>query len=81
VETSPDGTTWTTAASGQFANGTATATSVPITGGATGIRFVRFSELTSQAQDAGVCGGSAPTASGCAFLDSTELSVYGASAG
>jgi extracellular elastinolytic metalloproteinase len=81
VETSPDGTTWTTAGSGQFANGTATATSVPITGGATGIRFVRFSELTSQAQDAGLCAGSAPTASGCAFLDSTELSVYGASAG
>jgi hypothetical protein len=52
---------------------------VPITGGATGIQFIRFTEVTSQAQDAGLCGGSAPTASGCAFLDSTELSLYGAS--
>jgi hypothetical protein len=77
VETSPDGTTWTVAASGQFPNGTATATSVAITGGATDVQFVRFSPLTSQAQDAGLCTTGTPTASGCAFLDTTELSVYG----
>jgi hypothetical protein len=33
--------------------------------------------LTSQGQDAGVCADPNSTASGCAFLDSTELSVYG----
>jgi Zn-dependent metalloprotease len=80
VETSPDGTTWTVAASGQFPNGTATPTPVEVTAGTTGVQFIRFSPLTSQAQDAGLCSSGTPTASGCAFLDSTELSVYGPAA-
>jgi hypothetical protein len=77
VETSPDNATWTVAATGAFPNGTATATPVTLTGGATGVEYVRFTMLTSQGQDAGVCADPNSTASGCAFLDSTELSVYG----
>jgi extracellular elastinolytic metalloproteinase len=79
VETSPDGTAWTTAAQGQFADGTATSTPITLTGGAIGVRYIRFSPLTSQAQDAGLCTTGTPTASGCAFLDQTELAVYGSS--
>lgn len=77
VETSPDGRAWTLAASGTFPAGTVTATPVALTGGSTGVAYVRYTELTSQAQDAGICTGPGSTASGCAFLDSTELSVYG----
>jgi hypothetical protein len=77
VETSPDNATWTLAASGTFPRGTVTATPVTLTGGATGVDYVRFTMLTSQGQDAGVCADPNSTASGCAFLDSTELSVYG----
>jgi extracellular elastinolytic metalloproteinase len=80
VETSPDNATWTVAATGTFPNGTATATPVTLTGGATGVEYVRFTMLTSQGQDAGVCADPDSTASGCAFLDSTELSVYGSAA-
>jgi len=78
VETSSDGTAWTTAAEGHFPNGTVTATPVPLTAGSTGVQFIRFTMVTSQAQDAGVCPGQV---SGCEFLDSTELAVYGAQAG
>ena len=82
VETSVDGTTWTPAASGTFPNGTVTATPIPLAAGSgDGIGFVRFTMLTSQAQDAGLCPvGQPPTVSGCAFLDSTELAVYGPAA-
>jgi hypothetical protein len=77
VETSPDNVTWTLATSGTFPAGTVTATPVTLTGGATGVAWVRYTELTSQGQDAGICADPDSTASGCAFLDSTELSVYG----
>ncbi len=81
VETSPDGTTWTVAATGAFPAGTVTPTSVPVTAGGTGVAFVRFSMVTSQGQDAGLCPvGQPPTVSGCVFLDSTELAVYGPAA-
>ena len=79
LETSPDGTTWTPAAAGQFPAGTATSTPITLTGGTTGVRYLRFSSLTSQAQDAGLCDTATPTASGCDFLDQTELAVYGSS--
>lgn len=74
VETSADGTTWTVAASGTFPAGTATPQVVPLTAGGTGVAFVRFTMLTSQAQNAGLCPG---TVSGCDFLDATELAIYG----
>jgi hypothetical protein len=81
VETSPDGATWTEAAAGNFPAGTVTPTVVPLTAGATGVAFVRYSMLTSQAQDAGLCpAGQPPAVNGCEFLDSTELAVYGSAA-
>jgi extracellular elastinolytic metalloproteinase len=82
VETSADGTAWTLAASGTFAAGTTTATSVALTAGTgTGVEYVRYTMLTSQAQDAGLCpAGQTPTATGCVYLDSTELAVYGPAA-
>jgi hypothetical protein len=79
VETSADGTTWTVGAEGTFPQGTVTPTTVPLAAGSgSGVQFIRFTMRTSQAQDAGLCptGNEAP--SGCTFLDSTELAVYGA---
>ena len=80
VETSVNGTTWTVGAQGTFPVGTVTATSVPLAAGTgTGIGYIRFTMLTTQGQDAGDCpAGQPPTESGCVFMDSTELSVYGA---
>ena len=78
VETSPDNVTWTVAADSQFPAGTVTATPVPLTAGGAGVQYLRFTMVTSQAQDADLCvPGEPPTLSGCVFLDSTELSVYG----
>ncbi|MDY7086659.1 MAG: M36 family metallopeptidase [Actinomycetota bacterium] len=82
VETSVDGTTWALAASGTFPVGAATPTPVALAAGTgDGIQFVRYTMLTSQGQDAGLCpAGQPPTVSGCVFLDSTELAVYGPAA-
>jgi extracellular elastinolytic metalloproteinase len=82
VETSPDNAAWTVANEGQFANGTVTPQSLPLGAGATGVQYLRFTMLTSQAQDAGHCVPGQPSPhSGCAFLDATELAVYGPAAG
>jgi extracellular elastinolytic metalloproteinase len=78
VETSPDGAAWTVAATGQFPNGTATPTSVPLTAGGTSVAYLRFTMLTTQGQDAGLCPTGNEPLSGCVFMDSTELAVYGA---
>jgi len=82
VETSTDGTTWTAAANGAFPRGTATPTPVALAAGSgNGALYLRYTMLTSQAQNAGQCpAGQPPTASGCTFLDTTELAVYGPSA-
>jgi extracellular elastinolytic metalloproteinase len=81
VETSPDNVTWTLAADSQFPAGTVTPTSVPLTAGGAAVQYLRFTMLTSQGQDASLCvPGQPPTTSGCAFVDSTELSVYGSAA-
>ncbi|MEV7627456.1 M36 family metallopeptidase [Actinoplanes sp. NPDC089786] len=74
VETSADGATWTVAASGRFPLNTVTPQVVPVTAGGTNVGYVRFTMVNSQAQAAGLC----PAAvSGCTFLDSTELAIYG----
>jgi extracellular elastinolytic metalloproteinase len=74
VETSADGATWTVAASGRFPLNTVTPQTVPVTAGGTNVGYVRFTMINSQAQAAGLC----PAAiSGCTFLDSTELALYG----
>ena len=78
VETSPNGTTWTVAATGAFPAGTVTPTAVTLTAGTTGVGFVRYTMVTTQGQDAGLCPvGQPPTVTGCVYMDSTELSVYG----
>ncbi|MCA2212402.1 M36 family metallopeptidase [Jidongwangia harbinensis] len=80
VETSGDGTTWTVGAEGAFPNGTVTPTTVPLSEGSrSDVAFLRYTMLTTQGQDAGLCpAGQPPTVSGCLYLDSTELAVYGA---
>ena len=78
IETSPDGTTWTTAASGTFtaADRYRLNTVLP-TAGASGVRFVRFTMISPQ-----VPGGSANACpgpfAGCAYMGMTELVVHGA---
>jgi hypothetical protein len=77
VETSADGTTWTVAASGHFGVGNRNKmNSVPLSAGTTtGVQFVRYTILGTQVADAG---GTCPGAfSGCQFVDSVELAVYG----
>ena len=82
VETSPDGTTWTQAAAGTFPQGTVSATPVALAAGTgNGVRYIRYTMLTTQGQDAGLCpAGQPPADASCVFLDSTELSVYGPAA-
>ncbi|NMO53340.1 hypothetical protein HH310_19370 [Actinoplanes sp. TBRC 11911] len=80
VETSADGTNWTVAAVGTFPNGAATPTPITLAAGTgNAIGFVRYTEVTSQAQAAGQCA-TDPGQSGCLFVDSAELSVYGTAA-
>jgi extracellular elastinolytic metalloproteinase len=77
IDTSPDGTTWTTAARGAFTsadNGTLNPVT-PSAGGA-GARYVRFWILGNQTPDfATSCPGGA--FAGCRYADLTELEVYG----
>ncbi|HEY6737681.1 MAG TPA: M36 family metallopeptidase, partial [Actinopolymorphaceae bacterium] len=79
VETSLDGKTWTRAASGHFGvadRGRMNA--VPLAAGTTGVRYIRYTMLGTQVADSG---GSCPGAfSGCEWVDSTELAVYGSAA-
>jgi extracellular elastinolytic metalloproteinase len=78
IETSPDGTTWTEAASGTFTiDDRGVLTPIAPTAGATGVQFVRFTMLGNQTPDfATNCpdGGF----SGCSFTDMSEIEVYGA---
>jgi extracellular elastinolytic metalloproteinase len=76
VETSADGTTWTLGAQGHFTPAQRTVNSVPLAAGSgTGIQYVRYTMLSTQVADlGGTCPGNY---SGCNFMDSTELGVYG----
>jgi extracellular elastinolytic metalloproteinase len=77
IETSPNGTTWTTAATGTFTSAdNGKINEVTPTAGATGVRFVRFTITSNQTPDfATNCPGGA--FSGCSFTDLTELEVFG----
>jgi hypothetical protein len=77
IETSPDGVTWTTAASGTFTvDDRGRLNPVAPTAGTNGVRFVKFTILSNQTPDfATSCPGGA--FSGCSFTDLTELEVYG----
>jgi extracellular elastinolytic metalloproteinase len=79
VETSPDGAAWTVAATGHFGPANRDKmNAVPLTAGAAGVRFVRYTMLGTQVADEG---GSCPSQfSGCSFVDSVEVGVYGAPA-
>lgn len=67
VETSPDGTTWTTASQGTFdASNLGHLNPLTPTAGASGVRYVRYTMVDPQ-------GGPAVP-----FLDSSEVAVYGA---
>ncbi len=76
VETSQDGTTFTVGATGHF--GLADRghmVVVPLTAGTTGVQYVRYTMLGTQVMDSG---GTCPGAfSGCDFVDSVEVAVYG----
>src|SRR5262249_10300312 len=80
VETSVDGTTFQLANQGHFTPSQRLhLNTVPLAPGTgTGIRFIKFTMVGTQVADFGATwpGG----ASGCLFLDSTELAVYGAQA-
>jgi hypothetical protein len=78
IETSTDGTTFVVAASGHFSVANrGHLNSVPLTAGTTAnVQFVRFTMLGTQVAD---IGGSCPGPfSGCAFMDMSEMEVYGA---
>jgi hypothetical protein len=78
IETSPNGTTWTQAASGTFTlDDRGRLNTVTPTAGTHGVRFVRFTILGNQTPDfATSCPGGA--FSGCSFTDLTEIEVHGA---
>jgi hypothetical protein len=77
IETSPNGTTWTTAATGTFTSANdGKINEVAPAAGATGVRFVRFTITSNQTPDfATNCLGG--PFSGCSFTDLTELEVFG----
>ena len=76
IETSADGTTWTTANQGAFtADDLGRLNSLTPSAGTTGVRFVRFTILGNQVPDfATDCPGAF---TGCVHADLTELEVYG----
>jgi hypothetical protein len=78
VETSADGTHWTVAATGHFGvDARDRMNVVPLSAGSTsGVRFVRYTMLGTQVtEEGGTCPGDF---SGCAFVDTVEIAVYGA---
>ena len=77
IETSPNGTTWTTAATGTFTSANRFKyNEVDPTAGATGVRFVRFNILGNQVPDFATNCPDGPFA-GCQFTDLTEFAVLG----
>ena len=79
VETSTDGVTFQVAATGHFTPAQRVLTTVPLAAGTgNAVKAIRYSMISTQVAD---LGGTCPGAfSGCDFMDSTELAVYGAAA-
>ncbi|MEU4242330.1 M36 family metallopeptidase [Actinoplanes sp. NPDC026619] len=77
VETSPDGAAWTVAATGHFGPADRDRmNAVPLSAGTTGVRFVRYTMLGTQvADEGGTCPGEF---TGCSYVDTVEVGVYGA---
>jgi Zn-dependent metalloprotease len=80
LETSVDGTTWVTANSGTFvAADRHRLNSVPLAAGSTaGVNFVRFTMINPQVPGDFTAQCTIGGFSGCAFMDMSELEVYGA---
>jgi hypothetical protein len=78
IETSPDNSTWTTAAQGTFTSADrGHLNAITPTAGATGVQYVRFTMLGNQTPDfTHNCPNGA--FSGCSFTDLSELAVFGA---
>src|SRR5439155_1453207 len=78
VETSVDGTTWTDASAGTFHVADQNRmNSLPLAPASTaGVRYVRYTILSTQVAESG---GTCPSFnfSGCFFVDTVELAVYG----
>jgi hypothetical protein len=76
LESSVDGTTWQAAASGDFGVADRKANVVPLAAGTgDGVQYLRYTMLSTQVEDlGGTCPGNF---SGCDWIDSTELAVYG----
>ncbi|MEP6814946.1 MAG: M36 family metallopeptidase, partial [Marmoricola sp.] len=76
IETSPNGTTWTTASSATFTPADRGHFSSPALapGSKAAVRYVRYTMKDSQVNQVGTCPGAF---SGCDFIDSRELEVYG----
>lgn len=76
LETSTNGTTWTAAASGTFTPADRGRFNTPALGGGStaGVRYLRYTMKDSQALQVGSCPG---PFSGCDFIDSVELEVFG----
>ena len=79
IETSTDGRNWTTANQGTFTPADrGHFSSPPLAAGSTdAVRFVRYTMKDSQVNQVGTCPGNF---SGCDFIDSSEMEVYGAPA-
>jgi extracellular elastinolytic metalloproteinase len=77
IETSPDGNTWTTAASGTFTSADdGKLDTVTPSAGAAAVRYVRFTFTSNQTPDfADNCPNGAY--SGCSYTDVTEIEVFG----
>ena len=76
VETSADAITWTLGNAGHFTPADRHLTTVPLApASTTGVKFVRYTMIGTQVGD---LGGTCPAAfSGCDFMDSTELIIFG----
>ncbi|MEU6230103.1 M36 family metallopeptidase [Streptomyces sp. NPDC047042] len=79
IETSPDGTTWATAAEGHFSPADTGRENVVALNTGTGqnVRYVRVTMLGNQAVDNGVDCAQDSGSSGCLYMDMSELIVNG----
>ncbi|GAA1660147.1 hypothetical protein GCM10009765_06940 [Fodinicola feengrottensis] len=80
IETSTDGQVWVPAAAGSFATGDrGRLNKVTLTAGTQNVSYVRFTMVNPQVPGvyATACAAN-PGLSGCSFLDSSEVAVYGA---
>jgi hypothetical protein len=78
IETSPDGSTWTDAATGAFTpDDRGRLNDVQPTGGAAGVQYLRFTIEGNQTPDFATTCPDGPY-DGCTFTDLTEIAVVGA---